>query len=87
MIPGLLNLTSIYFICMDRARSSYFLCIFCICVAAERLPASSRASERLVWYSMFRASACFFANLLPDYSDWIPVFISVSLTLGVTCRN
>ena len=80
MIPGLLNLTSIYFICMDRARSSYLLCIFCICVAAERLPASSRASARLVRYLMFRASACFSATFLPDYSDWIPILIYVSLT-------
>ena len=57
MIPGLLNLHSIYLIPIARVQYYYFLCILLIYVAAGTLPSFSKASEILVHYSMIRASA------------------------------
>ena len=87
MVPDLLNLLSIYLICLSRVRSSSLLGILCICVAAGILPASSRASARLVQYLMLRASAYCFSTFHPDYTGQSPVVISISLTLHVTCGN
>ena len=87
MVTDFLNLTLIYMIRLARVRYSYLLCILRTCVAAGPFPASSRASARLVRYLMLRSSALFFATSLPEYADWSPVVIYVSLALGVACRN
>ena len=87
MVPDLLNLPSMYLIGLAREQSSSLICILRIYMAAEPLLASSRASMRLVQYSMIRDSDLFFGTLLPRYDYWSPVVISVSLTLGVTCGN
>ena len=57
LVPGFPNFPLVYYICLDRVRSSSLICIFLICVAAELLPDSSSVSERLVRYSMLGTSA------------------------------
>ena len=57
MVPGFLNLPSMFFIRLDRVRSSSILFIFNTRVAAGTFPASSSASSKLVRYLMLRTSA------------------------------
>ena len=87
MLPGFPNLSLIYLISLDTVRYSSLLGIFCICVAYGPLPSSSRTLARLVRCLMLKESAWYLATFLPDYDDWIPVVISFSLMLGVTCGN
>ena len=84
MVPGFLNFPLMYLIRLSRVQSYSLLQILLACVASGPLNASSMASARLVRYSMLKASACFFATCIPEYFDWIPVIIFVSLKLSVT---
>ena len=79
LVPGFLNLTSMYLICIARVRSSSLLFVFHICMAGGPLPASSKESTRLVQY--------FFATFLLEYDDFRPVVIYALLALDVTCGN
>ena len=87
MVPGFLNFPSMYFIRLARVWPSSLLLKLRTCVASGPLPAASCVLERLVRYSMLRASAWCFANFLHEYDDHIPVIISISLTLDATGVN
>ena len=87
MVPGLLNLPSMYFIRLDRVWYSSLLYILRTCVDSGPFTDSYGALARLVQYLMLRASALFVASFLLEYADWRPVIISVSLTFNVTCGN
>ena len=87
MLSGFLNFPLVYFTCLARFRFSSIFCIFSTCMAAGPFPDSSSALARLVQYSMLRASVWFFADFLPENADRVPVVISVSLMLDVTCGN
>ena len=87
LVPDVMDLPLIYLIRQFRVRSTSWLCMLCTCMAAGTLPDPLRSSERLVWYSMLRASAWLFDTLIPEYTDQSPVVISASLVLDVTCGN
>ena len=87
VVPGFLNLPSVYFIRLGRFWSSYLLCILRTCVYGGIFPTSSSASSILVLYSMLISSAWFFYTFLPEYNDRTSVIISASLMLDVTCGN
>ena len=87
MVPGFLNFPSMYFIRLARVWPSSLLLKLRTCVASGPLPAASCVLERLVRYSMLRASAWFFSALLPEYAYQSPILISVSLMLYVKCEN
>ena len=74
-----------YLIYMARASYSSLLCILRTCVDAGPFPASFSASTRLVWYLMLRALAWLFGILLPEYVDWRPVIIAISLMSDIMC--
>ena len=59
VVPGFLNLTSVYFNRLDRVRSSSLLCIFYTCRDVGPFPDSYSALARLMRYLMLSSSAWF----------------------------
>ena len=81
VVPGFLNLPSMYLILMHGVLYSSLVWILRTCVDDGTFPASSSALERLVRYSILRASTWIFANFFLEYTDRSPVIFYVSLML------